>query len=326
MKDEPSRTRGLVAIEEARSKRSAGKLPPIPARYLLWVATAVAAWGVFYWKRTQGEIEAQKAVLFAKQRGVVAELGPKFDPLQQRLESWTVEAAGPYPGDFVSSELRSWDFAGLPGIYLRLRWSDATSLRDGFTACLFHEPNADPTSGPSCRASRDCAPGTFCNEVDHCMPPAQPYNLRAAYRGTRVLGDEWTVGLRSASDDMKMRLLEREFESAVKDDVPLVVDLLTRAQFYLVVLDEDPAEFTVSPGKSALEVIQALPHAARVVLFGLKPKMDRVLLRVRRPVGAGFIPTGDNAASDPAVLEAQQRQVNSCQLALDVRAFIGAGR
>jgi hypothetical protein len=333
--DDANRPRGLLAIHEARNKRLSGKLPAIPTRFLLWGLTILAAWGVFYWKKTQGEVESRKSVLFAKQRGVAAELGPKFDGLRQRLEDWTVEAAGPYAGDFVAAQAKSWDFSGLPGIYLRVRLLDATSattlrkaaagsLRDGFTACLFHEPYADPMSGPGCKASRDCEKGSFCNEVDHCMPPAQPYNLRTAYHGMRVLGDEWTVGLRTASDDVRMRLLEREFDSAVKDDIPLVIDLLTRAQFYLLVLDEDPIGLTIPAGKPALEMIQATPHPARVLLFGLKGGIDRALLRVRRDVGARFIPAGENALSDPDILEAQQRQVNSCQLALDVRAVIGS--
>src|SRR6185369_11163191 len=95
--------------------------------------------------------------------------------------------------------------------------------------------------GPSCKATHECEQGNFCNETDHCMPAAQPYNMRAAFRGTRVLTDEWAVDLRAASDDLRMRLLEREFDAVVQDDVPLTIDLLTRAQFYLLVLDEDPA-------------------------------------------------------------------------------------
>jgi hypothetical protein len=337
MKEEPSHTRGLLAIQESKAKRREG-LPSIPPRFWLWTLTVLVAWGIFYWRKTQGEVESQKAALFARQRGVVAELGAKFDPLRQRIEDWTLEAAKPSTGDLASPELKSWDFTGLPGIYLRLRLGDAASaetmrkaatrsLRDAFTACLFREPNADPSSGPSCRASHDCAPGTFCNEVDHCMPPAQPYNMRTAYHGTRVLGEEWTVALRSASDDMKMRLLEREFDSAVKDDIPLVIDLMTRAQFYLLVLDEDPADRPagVAPvdGKLTLEQVQALPHAARVFLFPLKPGVEKPLLVLRREVAGQFVPTGPTAPTDPDILAAQQRQVNSCQLALHVREALG---
>jgi hypothetical protein len=293
----------------------------------------LVAFSIYYWRQTQAEIESQKAAIFAKQRGIVTELGSKFDPLRQRVEDWTVQEAGAYAGEVALPELGKWDFATQPGIYLRLRMSDAStvaslrkaaqaSLRDAFTACLFREPNADPTAGPPCKLSHDCSTGTFCNELDHCMPPAQPYNMRAAYHGTRVLGEEWTVRLRTAGDDMTMRLLQREFESAVKDDIPLVIDLLTRAQFFLLVLDEDPAESPPGP-KPALDVIQALPHPARVTLFGLKPGMDKVLLRIRRDIEGRFIPAGESALTDPDLIASQQRQVNSCQLALFVREVLG---
>jgi hypothetical protein len=329
---QPTRTRGLVAIEESKAHRKEGRMPAIPPRFILWTLTVVVAWGIYYWRKTQGEVESQKAALFARQRGIVTELGSKFDPLRQRIEDWTTNEAGAYAGDIAAPELGKWDFATQPGIYLRLRLSDATgaesvrkaaqaSLRDAFTACLFREPNADPTSGPPCKASHDCAPGTFCNELDHCMPPAQPYNMRAAYHGTRVLGEEWTLRLRTAGDDMKMRLLEREFDSAIKNDIPLVIDLLTRAQFFLLVLDEDPPE--PPPGeKLTLEMVQGMPHAARVTLFGLKPGMERVLLRVRRNIDARFIPAGESALTDPDLIAAQQRQVNSCHLALYVREVL----
>jgi hypothetical protein len=329
---EESRTRGLVAVEESRATRQSGRIPAIPPRFILWTITVVIAWAIYYWRTTQAEVESQKAALFAKQRGIVTELGGKFEPLRERIESWTASEAGAYGGEVALPELGKWDFATLPGIYLRLRLSDAAkpetirkaaqaSLRDAFTACLFREPNADPASGPPCKASHDCAAGTFCNELDHCMPPAQPYNMRAAYHGTKVLGEDWTVRLRSAGDDMTMRLLEREFDSAVKDDIPLVIDLMTRAQFFLLVLDEDPEG---SPGeKPPLEVLHASPHPARVTLFGLKPGMDRVLLRVRRNIEGRFIPAGQTALTDPDLVAAQQRQVNSCQLALHVREVLG---
>jgi hypothetical protein len=334
MNDEKSQTRGLVAVQEAKTRRLQGRLPPIPTRVWLWSLTVLVAWGIFYWKKSDNEVESQKAALLARQRGVVTELGAKFDALRQRVEDWTVGAAGSYAGDMVAPELKTWDFVTLPGIYLRLRLADAqsvpsvrkagmSSLRDAFTACLFREANADPASGPPCKASHDCAAGTFCNEVDHCMPPAQPYNMRTAYHGTRVLGEEWTLGLRTAGDDMRMRLLEREFESAVKDDIPLVIDLMTRAQFFLLVLDEDPEGFKPPPDKPILEAIQSTPHVARVFLFGLKRGMDRPLLRLRREIAGRFVAAGENAPADPDVLEAQQRQVNSCQLALFVREALG---
>ncbi|MET0596157.1 MAG: hypothetical protein ABW133_25905 [Polyangiaceae bacterium] len=333
MKEESSRTRGLVAVEESRASRKSGRIPAIPPRFILWTVTVVIAFSIYYWRKTQAEIESQKAALFAKQRGIVSELGAKFDPLRERIEDWTTKEAGAYAGDVALPELGKWDFATQPGIYLRLRLSDATqassirkaaqaSLRDAFTACLFREPNADPTSGPACKLSHDCSPGTFCNELDHCMPPAQPYNMRAAYHGTKVLGEDWTVRLRTAGDDMTMRLLEREFDSAVKDDIPLVIDLMTRAQFFLLVLDEESTDAPAGE-KPPIDVLHASPHPARVTLFGLKPGMDRVLLRARRNIDGRFVPAGEAAITDPGLVAAQQRQVNSCQLALYVREVLG---
>jgi hypothetical protein len=265
--EEPQHTRGLLAVQESKTRRRDGYLPAIPTRFWLWTLTVLVVWAIFYWRKTQGEIESQKAVLFARQRGVVAELGAKFDPLRKRIEDWTIQASGPYQGDLVATELKTWDFATVPGIYLRLKLADGASaesirkaatrsLRDGFTACLFREPNADPSSGPPCKASHDCAP-------------------------------------------------------------------VTHAQFFLLVLDEEPPGVVLPPDRPALETIQGMPHAARVALFGLKAGMEKPLLRVRRQVAGQFLPTGANAPTDPDILASQQRQVNSCQLALQVREELG---
>ena len=106
MKDEQSHTRGLVAVEESRLRRKLGSFPQIPPRFLLWTATVLVAWGIFYWRKNESEIESQKAALFARQRGVAAELGPRIDVQRKRIEDWVVAAAGPYAGDFVSSRAR----------------------------------------------------------------------------------------------------------------------------------------------------------------------------------------------------------------------------
>jgi hypothetical protein len=330
MKEDSHHVRGLPAIEESREKRKQMRLPAIPTRFWLWLATVLAVWAIFYWKKTQGEIESRKAKLLALQRGVAAALGPKIEPLRDRIESFIVDLAKPYTQDVMTDEARSEAFASRPGIYVRLRLLDtgdvktirkaaAGSLRDAFTACLYKEPNVDPTSGPACKSTRDCREGTFCNEVDHCVVPAQPYNLRAAYRGMRVATEEWTVRLRTAGNDKEVLLLEREYDTAVKDDIPLAVDLLTRAEYVMIVLDEAP------DGKPAqeLEELEKIPHAARVALYGLKPEKDGALLKLRRDIDARYVPAGESSPTrDPGLVDAQQRQVNSCQLALHVRAAL----
>src|SRR5689334_3705719 len=106
MREEQNHPRGLTAIEESRANRRAGRMPAIPTRFLLWALTVIVAWAIFYWRKTQGELESEKAALFAKQRGVVAELGAKFEPLRQRIEDWTVQAAAAGGDDLVAPELK----------------------------------------------------------------------------------------------------------------------------------------------------------------------------------------------------------------------------
>lgn len=330
---EPERPRGLVAVHESRVRRATGAVTPIPVRFLGWLATIVAVAAIVLWKRAQGEVESWKHRISARQRGIAVELSPRIDPLLSSIEALTVSSAGAWLGDRVDDEAKTWDFGALPGIYLRIGVGDARdaktlrkaaqeSLHDGFTACLLHAPNPDPFVGPACKASRDCEPGKFCNETNHCTAPSQPYNLRVAYRGTRVLGDEWTVDLKTASDDMKLRLLERELDAAVQDDVPIVIDLLARAQYFMLVLDEAPST-PLPPDAGGLDAVQLVPHAARVVVARLaKGAPAREILRLRREVDAHLVPMGARAV-EPRFVDAQQRQANSCQLALAVREAIG---
>lgn len=290
-----------------------------------------AVWGVLYYKKTQADVEAHKARLFARQREIAARIGPQFEPNRDRIEAWTVAAGGEYEGDFVAEEAADWDFTERPGIYLRLRLEDArdaesvraaanASLRDGFSSCLFRLNNPDPTSGPECKLTRDCPEGTFCNEFDRCTRATQPYNMRSAYRGTRILSEEWTVRLRTTSNDMRVRLLEHELDASEVDDVPLAVDLVAQAEFFLLVLDEAAQE-----GEAAsAEELQALPHPARVFVWDLKKPSDKPVLRLRREVSAKLLATGRGVTTATSEsLAAQQRQANGCQLALEVRRALG---
>lgn len=325
------RVRGLSSIRERVDARRARKRIAVPGRAALWVGIVFAVWGVLYYKKTQADVEAHKARLFARQREIAARIGPKFEPARDRIEAWTARAAGDYEGDFVAEEALHIDFTERPGIYLRLRVEDARdvetirasangSLRDGFSSCLFRLNNPDPTSGPECKLTRDCPEGTYCNEFDRCTRATQPYNMRTAYRGTRILSEEWTVRLRTTSNDMRVRLLEHELDASEVDDVPLAVDLVAQAEFFFLVLDEPAKE-----GEAATaEELQALPHPTRVYVWDLRESSDKPLLRLRREVSAKLLATGRGVTTATAEsLVAQQRQANGCQLALEVRRALG---
>ncbi len=324
---EPDKPRGLPAVEQGR-KRRAG-LPHIPGRFLLWAFTIFAGWAIIYWKIDQGELESWRNRLLADQRAVASELAPRYTPLRDQFESWILEAAKEYPGDFVAPEAHDSPFRSQPGVYLRLYIEDAKdvdsirdasldSLRDGFTSCFTLHDNPDPFDGPPCQHHQDCRSGQHCNETNHCTEPAQPYNLRVAYRASRVLYDDWTKKVREASNDMRLRLLERDFDSAVKNDIPLAIDLMVRAKYFLLVLDEDAENSDEVPDAGTYsESLQAVLHPARVFVWDIRAK--KLLLRVRSSATAsvGTLP------SSPAARMAVRRQSNNCALAVEVRRRLG---
>ncbi|MBI5532770.1 MAG: hypothetical protein HY898_08660 [Deltaproteobacteria bacterium] len=301
----------------------------MPPRLWLWVGIILAVWAIIYWKYTQEKLDQARNALLARQRDAAAQLNQRFLPLRDRIERWIVDASGSFPGDLVAPEATEAPFRSKPGIYLRLRLSDAAdvksirresqvSLRDAFTSCLFRGDNRDPWAGPECKFNHDCPAGQHCNETNHCTVPAQPFNLRVFYRGARVLSEDWIKDVREASDDMRIRLLEHDLDATIKEDVPLAIDLLVRGQYFMLVLDEpaaDPA--SVPDAGGPMESLQAAPHPARVFVYDI-PR-DKLILRLRTDAAAQV--TGPSA--DPKTTLAVRRQANSCAIAVAVRRALG---
>lgn len=322
---ENPRPRGLPAIEHARENR--GKIRWPSTKFWGWAAIVLAAMGIFHWKSEQSRVEGERQALLARQRAVSVELGPRWFPLREKIEAWTMELSASAGAEVIEKdELQNLKFREEAGIYLRMpvsRAKDAEairtgakdSLRDAFTACLMRVPNADPFAGPVCRRTRDCAQGQVCNEVDHCAAPSQPYNLRVAYRSLRVLSDGWVRDTENAENDISLRMLKESFDDTVADDLPVAIDLLTRAKYFLLVLDE--AEYTAVDGGA--EGIDPSPHTARVSLHRVSD--GKLLLRLARDASAVLV--GAAPITDQRVDDARQRQANACALALEVRTAMG---
>ena len=325
--DAEKRTRGLPAVAEGRQRRLG--FPNIPPRLWLWVFIILAAWAIVYWKYTQEKLDHARNALLARQRDAAAQLGQRFLPVREKIERWIVEGAGPWQGDLLAPDAQQSAFRAKPAVYLRLLLTDAQqvktirdasqgSLRDAFTSCLFRGDNPDPWSGPECKFNHDCPSAQHCNETNHCTIPAQPFNLRVFYRGARVLSDEWIKDVREAGDDMRLRLLEHDFDAAIKEDVPLAIDLLVRGQFFMFVLDEpaaDPA--SVPDAGGPMESLQAAPHPARVLVYDIA--QGKLVLRLRVEAAAQL--TGPSV--DPKTAMAVRRQANSCAIAVAVRRALG---
>jgi hypothetical protein len=329
------RKRGLPSIQQAREARVSGKSRWPSVKFWSYSALILAVGAILRWKWAQGDMESDRQKLMAMQRDVAqSEIGKRWTPFRDKVERWTMALANEPGAEVIDSEaLKNWDFRDRAGVYLRLRVEDAKeiasirkgardSLRDAFTACLMRVPNPSAMAGRECKRTRDCPKGEFCNEVDHCSQAAQPFNLRVAYRTMHVLSDEWIREVQDASSDLRLRVFVAGFDDTLRDDLPLAAELLQRAQYFLLVLDESAPGFTPPPDAGAAavaEAVQVTAHQARVGVWRIAD--EKLILRVRREAGGQLL--GALPAVDAEVLEARQRQANSCALALAVRQAMG---
>lgn len=297
------------------------------------MAVVLAGFGVVYWKVSQSKLEGQKSAVMAKQRAIAKTLGVKLLPFRDRIEHWVIGLSGAWNGDYVAPSASFDRIAREPGIYLRLRAADAgsakairkaavRSLHDGFTACFFRRrPGPDPSVGPKCRLPSDCKPGFLCNEYDVCHRPTQPYNMRLAYRALKVLSPEWTDELHQASNDLGVQVYDEDLDRVTHTDVPVAIALMTRAKYFTAVLDEDPKGGLPKPltdaGESNEQRVQRVAHEARVGIWDLAT--GKQILRWQAEAAGRFVPVGRSPVRTPDTLASEQRQVNSCALALDVR-------
>lgn len=308
------------------------RLRSLPPQFWLWSAAIIAAVLVIYWKVEQGKLEAKKGAVMAKQRAVAQSLGTKILPFRDKVEGWVQELAKGFGGEVIANGVSLAEIERSPGVYLRLRVSDGKdaqtvrkasvrSLHDGFTSCFYRRQSGfDPTKGPKCNSPADCEPGLLCNEWDVCTPPPEPYNMRLAYRTLRILSTAWTDELHEASNELAVVAYERDLERVTREDVPVAAEILTRAKYFVAVLDEDPPTglpAEADAGETEAERVQRAPHFARVGVWDLRS--GTLLARVRRRAEGRFVPVGDRNVERQETLLAQQRQANSCALALSVR-------
>lgn len=306
---------GLKSVYALRERRLAGKFSHPSEKVWLSVGIALAAILGVYWYVAGRSLAGKKGDLLAKRRAVVVTLGAEWYPLRDRIESLVVAESGAFAGDFVDPSARSLDFTRDPGIYLRLRVAEAKdaqavreaaqgSLRDGFVGCLVVAPN----------------PALARGDVDAGAFAENPWNLRQAYRSTRILSDEWEQEVREAGDDLRLRVFQQQYEKAVHEEIPLAARIVKQAKSFIVVLDEDTDDpsLRADGGPLTSEALQAVVHPVRVIVASLQH--DGIVLRLRREPAAGFRFAGENAPSDPETLLALERQVHNCQLANLVKA------
>jgi hypothetical protein len=308
-------------------------------QFWLWTMLGFLAFGVIYWRYAANELARQKSAVMARQRAFSVKLGPRLLPLQEKVERWTEELAGPWEGNRVSAELSLGGLSRSKGVYLRLRRSDAEdterlrraadrSLHDGFTSCLFvREARTLQSDAGECSNSRDCSAGQICDEYDRCAAPTQPFNLRFMYRAVRVLSPSWTDELHQATNDYQVRVFDRDLDAVTAVDVPIALELSSQARYFTVLLDELPKSGLPeappdSDDENEMERLQAVTHPVRLGVWNLET--GEQLVRMRTEAGATFIPLGSAGSAPPASQRARQRQVNNCSIAEALRDAVRA--
>jgi hypothetical protein len=304
---------GLPSVYKGRTDRERGRYARgSPA---LWLSAVAGLAGILvaYHVVSDRQLGSAKDALLRKQRAVRDTVGAQWFPLRDAMEKLTLDAASKNEPDFVDPEAARWDFRSSPGLYLRLRAADvkdvaslrhgiAASKRDGFVACFLREPNA-----PAARGDADA--GAFSE---------QPWNWQRAYSATRILTDDWVHEVNDSGDSLRLRVFEQQYDKAMAEEIPAAVDIIRRAQFFLLILDEDSPDAHPEEAGAALSLadLESVPHFARVYLTDLRQKKE--IVRVRRSAEAAFVFTGERAVQDQETLSAMKRQVNNCALAKEV--------
>lgn len=326
----PRRKPGLKAVYDGREQRIKGKFSRLTPRLGLWGISAallvILVYGVF----SKRSLDKEKNDLLAKQRAIESTLGLEWFPLRDKLEKLTVETARQWPGDWVDADAGRVDFRTAPAIYLRLRVAEAKdpeslrenarhSVKDGFTGCMF-KANTSLITGP------DGGPVTITQDNAAEIASrglADVWNLRQAYAATRVLTPQWVAEVKDSPDDLRLRVFTQQFDKATRDEIPLAVNVVKRAQYFFLVLDEDDAAAVekVDGGAITMEALQLVPHDARVRIWNLKTGAE--IARIKRRGEATFRFIGEQNITDRDALEAAQRNVNNCALANRVKEAVG---
>lgn len=285
-------------------------LPRLVSMLRLGAALAVVALGALAirsQRRANEELFRQRATLLARVHAEAADVTQQQLALGRRVEGMVADAAGTtYAGDRLTGEEDFFSALGRPIIYLRgplaklgtsagFKESAAESFKDAFSSCLL-----DP---PATRTERALANRARTALVQRGAAPDNIERIQPALISLPLLLPEWQARLRTA-DAAELQKLAATLGSA-----PLAAaKRALKAELLLLVIDE-PGD---TPGPTELDGERA--HFARVQLLDLTSAAVR--LRLRLHVDPSWI--------SPPLRAEHARGIDSCSLALDVRARVGA--
>jgi hypothetical protein len=259
-------------------------------------------------RRAAVELEADRASLLERFRKEASGLTAEQRTIGERIQTFLEQAAGPYPGDAVTAELRGGAFAATlarPTVYVRgpvqsftrttsLRESASASFVDAFVLCLFDPPSTRAEKLLLNRARSAYAGGER-------IAKAAPHVARLyhALAGLPYLSRTWEARVQAAEKARELELLQRDFERA-----PLAgAKQAAKAELLLYAMDE------AGDRSVPAELDGERPHYVRVGLVDLTSK--KPLLTLRRKVDPSWL--------SPTSRAEYATGIDACSLALDVR-------
>lgn len=336
--------RGLQSIREGREARQRGRYTRTSPNVVLLAVGAAILVLLGYRFFAGRKLENARTELLQKRNAARATVGAEWEPLKAQLEKHTMEGgAADYAGDYVSPEAKAWDFRALPGVYLRIRREDShsaaairaaaeISVKDAFTGCILRSNAAPQPAAPSPAPSAttgatsdaaDAGAGAAGSAAFGLMnledePIESPWNLKDAYRATKVLTDGWETEVRKADDELRLRIFEQQYEKAKNKEIPLVVDIIKRSKFYMFLIDEEVPGVVPEMDAGGVQVsdLELVKHPVRVHVVNLKT--NQLVVRLRRSVEAEFRIAGGSVILTEEARKARQRQGNNCLLATEV--------
>ena len=199
-----------------------------------------------------------RQALLAKQRAVAVTLGEQWFPLRDKLEAEVLGAAKGYAGDFVDAVARR---GRLPQRTRGCTFACAWPTRRTPTTSARWRPTRRRTPSPAACCASPTSAGSAARPTAGAFAE-QPWNLGQAYAATRILTDDWVHDVAGRRRRPAPARLQGAVRQGSGGQIPLAIDVVKRAQFFLLALDEDVPEAAqfVDGGPITEEALQLVGH------------------------------------------------------------------
>ena len=266
-------------------------MPKIPwAGVLALLVAIVGAYSFHQAREAQRADELRRQVLTTHEQQL-AGVSERYQAFRARLERWTMEAAAAgEPEQHVDPRLR---IAGLhdgPGLYLRIRASDAGDAESIARGALSMDQDA----------------------LTRCLGIA-PDSARGLYEHGDFLMPEWAQAVEHERDFLRLRVLDEQLARHITADVPVVATMM-QARYFMLVLQQGENR------RDAPVDVYLWDLASETQLLAARIQANGVLLPVSIRSMVPEAPDAPAPAHPPSMTSGG---ANDCSIASQLKALTG---